>query len=93
MQWLGHAMSLLFGQTPTESLEMLTAFSFVPFLGAVAHAAVVHYPPAQSTINNFTFALNGSGSPGIFSSSVTPDKQYGEYNWCNMPHVRDREYK
>ncbi|KAF9465582.1 histidine phosphatase [Collybia nuda] len=72
---------------------MSAAFLFAPFFGIVAHAAVVHYPPASSTINNFTFSLDGSGSPGIFSSSATPDKLYGEYNWCNMPHVRDREYK
>lgn len=65
------------------------------FLGLVsdATAAVIHYPPTASNINNLTFVLSGSGSPGIFDSSSTPDKQYGEYNWCNMPHVRTREYK
>jgi len=58
-----------------------------------ARATVVHYPPAQSNINNLTFALTGTGAPGIFNSSTSPDKSYGEYNWCNMPHVRAREYK
>ncbi|KAL9709558.1 hypothetical protein Ac2012v2_007297 [Leucoagaricus gongylophorus] len=58
-----------------------------------AFASVVHYPPSSTTINNLTFVLNGSGTPGIFNSSVTPDKEYGIYNWCNMPHVRQREYK
>ncbi|GLB40973.1 putative phosphoglycerate mutase-like protein [Lyophyllum shimeji] len=69
--------------------------SLVSLLGLAGEtaAAVVHYPPTASKINNFTFALHGSGSPGIYSSSTTPDNQYGEYNWCNMPHVRNREYK
>ncbi|KAJ3575475.1 hypothetical protein NP233_g1077 [Leucocoprinus birnbaumii] len=56
-------------------------------------AGVVHYAPSSSNINNLTFALNGTGRPGIFNSSVTPDKEYGIYNWCNMPHVRTKEYK
>ncbi|KAJ7168220.1 phosphoglycerate mutase-like protein [Mycena crocata] len=61
----------------------------------VARAAVVYYPPAQSKINNLTVALNGSGPPnnGVFDSSTVPDNAYGVYNWCNMPHVRTREYK
>ncbi|KAF8815519.1 phosphoglycerate mutase-like protein [Phlegmacium glaucopus] len=56
-------------------------------------AQVVHYPPTSSNLNNLTFVLNGSGAPGIFNSSVTPEKEYGIYNWCNMPHVRTKEYK
>ncbi|KAG6856864.1 hypothetical protein H0H87_012681 [Tephrocybe sp. NHM501043] len=56
-------------------------------------ASVVHYPPTSTNINNLTFALNGSGAPGIFNSSTTPNNDYGQYNWCNMPHVRTREYK
>ncbi|KAJ7632142.1 phosphoglycerate mutase-like protein [Roridomyces roridus] len=59
----------------------------------VLSEAAVHYPPTQSNVNNLTFVLNGTGAPGIFNSSTTPDKSYGEYNWCNMPHVREREYK
>ncbi|RDB26642.1 Counting factor 60 [Hypsizygus marmoreus] len=59
----------------------------------LAAGVVVHYPPAASNINNFTFALNGAGAPGIFNSSTTPNPRYGVYNWCNMPHVRAREYK
>ncbi|KAJ7684608.1 phosphoglycerate mutase-like protein [Mycena polygramma] len=60
---------------------------------AIARGTVVHYPPAQTNVNNLTFALNGTGAPGIFNSSTVADKSYGEYNWCNMPHVRPREYK
>ena len=56
-------------------------------------AQVVHYPPTSSNLNNLTFVLNGSGAPGIFNSSTTPEKEYGIYNWCNMPHVRTQEYK
>ncbi|KAF4621615.1 hypothetical protein D9613_012605 [Agrocybe pediades] len=59
----------------------------------VVAGQVVHYPPVASNINNITFALSGNGAPGIFNSSTTPDAQYGTYNWCNMPHVRLREYK
>lgn len=54
--------------------------------------AVTHYPPIASNINNLTFAINGSGHMGIYNSSTTPDASYGEYNWCNQPHVRAREY-
>ena len=60
---------------------------------ARSSAAVVHYPPESTNINNLTFVLNGNGAPGIFNSSTTPDGLYGIYNWCNMPHVRTREYK
>ncbi|THU98971.1 phosphoglycerate mutase-like protein [Dendrothele bispora CBS 962.96] len=62
-------------------------------ISALANAAVVHYPPNSTNINNLTFAINGTGAPGIFNSSTTPDNLYGIYNWCNMPHVRAREYK
>ncbi|KAJ6547017.1 histidine phosphatase superfamily [Mycena capillaripes] len=75
---------------------MVCQFLQVALLGyavAIAKATVIHYPPAQSLINNLTFALSGTGAPGIFNSSTVPDKSYGEYNWCNMPHVRTREYK
>ncbi|EIM82924.1 phosphoglycerate mutase-like protein [Stereum hirsutum FP-91666 SS1] len=62
---------------------------------SVAHLAFgrVHYPPNATNINDFEVALNGTGAPGIFNSSTTPDDVYGEYNWCNMPHVRSKEYK
>jgi acid phosphatase len=51
------------------------------------------YAPSQSNINNLTGVLSGSGVYGfIYNTSHTPDAQYGTYNWCNMPHVRKREY-
>lgn len=72
-----------------DTMSLLTLLLGLPG----AFASVVHYPPSSTTINNLTFVLNGPGTPGIFNSSVTPDKEYGIYNWCNMPHVRQREYK
>ncbi|EIM82919.1 phosphoglycerate mutase-like protein [Stereum hirsutum FP-91666 SS1] len=62
---------------------------------SLAHAVVgglVHYPPNITNINSIEFVLNGTGAPGIYNSSATPDDIYGEYNWCNMPHVRMKEY-
>uniref|UniRef100_D8QLW7 Acid phosphatase n=1 Tax=Schizophyllum commune (strain H4-8 / FGSC 9210) TaxID=578458 RepID=D8QLW7_SCHCM len=53
-------------------------------------ASVVHYPPNSTYINDLDFALNGSGAPGVYNSSQSPE--YGVYNWCNMPHVRAGEY-
>jgi len=52
------------------------------------------HPPNASAINNLTQVLSGTGVYGfIYNSSITPDSQYGEYNWCNMPHVRQQEYR
>uniref|UniRef100_A0A0W0EXY4 Putative phosphoglycerate mutase-like protein n=1 Tax=Moniliophthora roreri TaxID=221103 RepID=A0A0W0EXY4_MONRR len=60
---------------------------------SLAASSPVHYPPSASDINNLASVINGTGAPGIFNSSATPDDIYGIYNWCNMPHVRKREYK
>lgn len=78
-----------------ESVLSVMSLFRVLLLGGIGAAAtgVVHYPPSSTNINNLTFALHGTGPPGIFDSSTTPDKEYGIYNWCNMPHVRTREYK
>ncbi|KAI1276474.1 histidine acid phosphatase [Xylaria sp. FL0933] len=51
------------------------------------------YPPRNTSVNDLSTALGGSGVYGfIFNSSHTPDDEYGTYNWCNMPHVRKSEY-
>ncbi|KAK2740630.1 hypothetical protein FQN57_005999 [Myotisia sp. PD_48] len=51
------------------------------------------HAPKSTDINNANKVLNGTGTYGfIFDSSDTPNKDYGKYNWCNMPHVRSREY-
>lgn len=76
-----------------DSFSMFVAASVILAAVALASGDPVHYPPASTNINNLTFVLNGSGAPGIFTSSNTPDSEYGIYNWCNMPHVRQREYK
>ncbi|KAK0199777.1 phosphoglycerate mutase-like protein [Desarmillaria ectypa] len=70
---------------------MLSLILFVPLVHAVN---VTHYAPRSTNINNLTYAVNGTtDAPGIYNTSTTPDSEYGTYyNWCNMPHVRVREY-
>ncbi|KAH8823131.1 histidine phosphatase [Flagelloscypha sp. PMI_526] len=74
-----------------SSLSFFSTFLMSSVLHEVSNAAVVYYPPANTTISNLTFALHGSGRPGIYNSSQSAN--YGEYNWCNMPHVRREEYQ
>ena len=78
-------------------VSLITLILFASFIqdsgSARVSSQVVHYPPTSSNLNDLTFVLNGSGTPGIFDSSITPEKEYGIYNWCNMPHVRTQEYK
>lgn len=53
------------------------------------------YAPAQTLVNNLTNVASAdtTGVYGfIYNSSYTPDDLYGQYNWCNMPHVRASEY-
>lgn len=51
------------------------------------------HAPNATKINNLDKVLSSDGVYGfIFDSSQTPDKEYGKYNWCNMPHVRPKEY-
>lgn len=51
------------------------------------------HAPNATDINNLDQVLDNDGVYGfIFDSSQTPDKEYGKYNWCNMPHARPREY-
>ena len=76
-------------QSTMSNIKLLVAI----LVSTSVSAQVVHYPPTPSNLNDLTFVLNGSGAPGIFTSSVTPEEEYGIYNWCNMPHVRTKEYK
>jgi hypothetical protein len=49
------------------------------------------YPPNSTWITNLTDVINGTGTHGfIFNGDEV--RQYGGYNWCNMPHVREQEY-
>jgi hypothetical protein len=50
-------------------------------------------PPNATWISNLTDIINGTGTFGfVFSADGPPNGQYGEYSWCNMPHVRTQEY-
>ncbi|KAF3483619.1 uncharacterized protein GIQ15_02943 [Arthroderma uncinatum] len=69
--------------------------ALLALLGAqqVLSADVSWHAPNATAINNLDKVLSSDGVYGfIFDSSQTPDKDYGKYNWCNMPHVRPREY-
>lgn len=61
-------------------------------LPAAIAGAIVHYPPRATSVNNLNNALNGPGTNGIYNTSWTSITDYGTYNYCNMPHVRQREY-
>ncbi|KAH6688392.1 histidine phosphatase superfamily [Plectosphaerella plurivora] len=52
-----------------------------------------HAPSSNHANAPFADILAGKGKWGyIYDSSETPDEDYGVYNWCNMPHVRAKEY-
>jgi 2-phosphoxylose phosphatase len=52
-----------------------------------------HAPSGTHANAPFADILAGKGKWGyIYDSSETPDEDYGVYNWCNMPHVRAKEY-
>ena len=85
---------LLCPKTTSHAMSTIRLLGLLIILVSTsASAKVVHYPPTSSNLNNLNFVLNGSGTPGIFNSSLTSEKEYGIYNWCNMPHVRSQEYK
>ena len=68
-------------------------FVFPSSVTVQAAADLGWYPPLQTALNNLTAVLSGEGVYGfIFNSSETPEERYGTYNWCNMPHVRTKEY-
>lgn len=51
------------------------------------------HPPNETWINDLAQVINGTGVYGfIFNNSHPTDIAYGQYNWCNMPHVRPTEY-
>ncbi|KAK4051512.1 hypothetical protein OIO90_004726 [Microbotryomycetes sp. JL221] len=56
--------------------------------------APVHYDSDSSPINNLTVVLTGTGTNGqLWQPDTVDDKRYGTYNYCNMPHVRAKEYQ
>lgn len=78
------ASSLVLGQ-PTTSSKDSTTNTGTP--------DVAWHAPTQGYVNNLDRAIDSKGVYGfIFNSSKTPDSDYGTYNYCNMPHVRAKEY-
>lgn len=78
-------------QSSMVSVQLGALAVVVGALGA-SQASATHYPPgkrgqqrttltaASDSWFNITWAVNGTGAPGIYSSSITPDKSYGQYN-------------
>ncbi|KAF6832177.1 Counting factor 60 [Colletotrichum musicola] len=51
------------------------------------------HKPAATEVNDLNAVINGKGVWGfIYDTSETTEEKYGQYNWCNMPHVRKTEY-
>jgi hypothetical protein len=52
------------------------------------------FAPKKTWINDLStiFEANGTHDFHFNGSTLAPDKKYGTYNWCNMPHVRHEEY-
>jgi hypothetical protein len=70
-----------------------TFFAVVLVGQGYAQVDLSWHKPNASVINDLKGVIDGEGVWGyIYNTSVTPDEQYGIYNWCNMPHVRAKEY-
>lgn len=87
----------MFAMVPPGSAALIRVQSvmFIFSLPLVVAAAVSSgwHPPNATNTNDLKFAVSGDGTNGfIYDSSSTPDGEYGIYNYCNMPHVRAREY-
>ncbi|ORY76585.1 hypothetical protein BCR35DRAFT_314486, partial [Leucosporidium creatinivorum] len=66
----------------------LAVASLAASLSANATFAPIHYAPAATKFSNLTWVINGTGTDGqIYTSSKTPKKDYGVYNY-----VRKTEY-
>lgn len=78
-------------KTMAPNIKTAATAAFVYFSSSVS--AQSWHAPAEWEVNDLDKALNSEGTYGfIFNSSKTPDSKYGTYNYCNMPHVRSREY-
>ncbi|KAK9449671.1 histidine phosphatase superfamily [Limtongia smithiae] len=55
---------------------------------------IKHYPPLSNAFNDLDSVFNASSGTngGYYNTSFVADEDYGAYNYCNMPHVRPREY-
>lgn len=94
LTFLIFAVSILYFVAMFISRQATALLSAVPLPAAVsAKVDIGWYPPARTDINDLDKVLKGKDIYGfIYDSSETPDDQYGSYNWCNMPHVRRKEY-
>ncbi|KAG7842914.1 hypothetical protein KL942_000010 [Ogataea angusta] len=63
-------------------------------LAAVASAQIIHYAPIDNEFSELDQVFNTSRGTngGIYNSSFVPDSSYGQYDFCNMPHVRKDIY-
>lgn len=95
-----HTPAVLTGTSgSSNSASTVTTVTTTPDSSNMANATsgvdLGWYAPSQTLVNNLTNVVSSStaGVYGfIYNSSVTPDDEYGAYNWCNMPHVRKTEY-
>ncbi|GAO15021.1 hypothetical protein UVI_02027540 [Ustilaginoidea virens] len=61
--------------------------------GSAAAPADDKLETTTTQVNNLTSALRAKGVHGfVYNSSAAEQDESGHYNWCNMPHVRPREY-
>lgn len=53
-----------------------------------------HYAPAENEITNLTAVFDDKSDTngGYYYGSYVSPESYGQYNYCNMPHVRKLEY-
>ncbi|KAK7207489.1 histidine phosphatase superfamily [Myxozyma melibiosi] len=64
-------------------------------VSAYTFDGITHYAPVNNSFNDLDAAFSSSSGTngGYYNSSTVADVDYGAYNYCNMPHVRAREYK
>lgn len=90
---LNQALSYMLSSPPMRFLATAVV-SLTGYGHAAAEIDLKWYAPNATATNNLSQAIGGGGVYGfIYNSSVTPNKDYGIYNWCNMPHVRAEEYQ
>lgn len=63
-------------------------------MAALAARIPTHYPPIQNVFSDLKLVFNANlqTNNGFYNGSYVPLKDYGAYNFCNMPHVRKLEY-
>ncbi|WWC99904.1 hypothetical protein V866_006813 [Kwoniella sp. B9012] len=80
-----------------DKISIILFSALLASLGKVN--ALTHYPPSKTANTVLEQVLNGTGAPGNYWSSTTPDEEYGSYNCTfhptslTMPHVRKTEYQ